>query len=57
MVARKGELGKKWLSYQFAHATPDALNLVAAPPPVARRMPGDDRRPDRRAPRSATASR
>ncbi|HEY2748465.1 MAG TPA: FAD-dependent oxidoreductase [Polyangia bacterium] len=28
IVCRKGELGKKWLSYKFAHATPDALNLV-----------------------------
>ncbi|MGZ3425003.1 MAG: FAD-dependent oxidoreductase [Polyangia bacterium] len=28
VVCRKGELGKKWLSYKFAHATPDALNLV-----------------------------
>jgi NADPH-dependent glutamate synthase beta subunit-like oxidoreductase/NAD(P)H-flavin reductase len=28
VVCRKGELGKKWLSYKFAHPTPDALNLV-----------------------------
>src|SRR5258707_395174 len=28
VVARKGELGKKWLSYKFAPPTPDALNLV-----------------------------
>jgi NADPH-dependent glutamate synthase beta subunit-like oxidoreductase/NAD(P)H-flavin reductase len=28
VVARKGELGKKWLSFKFAHATPDALELV-----------------------------
>jgi NADPH-dependent glutamate synthase beta subunit-like oxidoreductase/NAD(P)H-flavin reductase len=28
VVARKGELGRKWLSYKFAPPTPDALNLV-----------------------------
>jgi NADPH-dependent glutamate synthase beta subunit-like oxidoreductase/NAD(P)H-flavin reductase len=28
IVCRKGDLGKQWLSYKFAHATPDALNLV-----------------------------
>jgi NADPH-dependent glutamate synthase beta subunit-like oxidoreductase/NAD(P)H-flavin reductase len=28
VVSRKGELGKKWLSYKFAPPTPDALNLV-----------------------------
>jgi NADPH-dependent glutamate synthase beta subunit-like oxidoreductase/NAD(P)H-flavin reductase len=28
IVARKGELGKRWLSYKFAHATPDPLELV-----------------------------
>jgi NADPH-dependent glutamate synthase beta subunit-like oxidoreductase len=28
VVARKGELGKRWLSYKFAPPTPDALNLV-----------------------------
>ena len=28
VVARKGELGKKWLSYKFAPATPDPLRLV-----------------------------
>src|SRR5439155_5451380 len=28
IVARKGELGKEWLSYKFAPATTDPLNLV-----------------------------
>ena len=28
VVARKPELGKKWLSFKFAPPTPDALNLV-----------------------------
>src|SRR5205814_2326986 len=28
IVARKGELGKKWLSYKFAPPTTDPLNLV-----------------------------
>src|SRR5262249_6744130 len=28
VVARKGDLGKKWLSYKFAHPTPDPLSLV-----------------------------
>jgi NADPH-dependent glutamate synthase beta subunit-like oxidoreductase/NAD(P)H-flavin reductase len=28
VVARKGDLGKRWLSFKFAHPTPDALELV-----------------------------
>ena len=48
---RKGELGKKWLSYKFAHAMPDALQPGAAQAPVAGDA-GDDRRPRRAPPRA-----
>jgi NADPH-dependent glutamate synthase beta subunit-like oxidoreductase/NAD(P)H-flavin reductase len=35
VVVRKPELGKRWLSYQFAHNVPDSLNLVQIRRPSA----------------------